>query len=119
MNFERYKRLNNRERAQADCKMIIWLFYVGGATLMLISAFGAETSGLFSLAAAFFGLTSLVSGGAFQILHNSMMRGKNKDAYLLTIMAALGKHDFPLMPTVFTFVLGSSIFFTLLYVLSS
>ncbi len=118
MLFPAYRKLNHRARALADGRLITYHFYVGGATLLSLGLYSAYRGELFGGVAAVFGLASLVLGVGLQVFHRVMIRGPHRDAYLVTIAAALGRRRFPLLPLLLGVLVIFSIAVTILYLLA-
>lgn len=120
-----YRKLSQHERALMDGRLITYHFYVGGATLMILGAVGSVhrqpatwAQSLVPGIAVSFGLMSLVIGFALQCFHRRMLKSPSRDAYLATITAVLGRHRFPVAPSLFGILVVFSIFATALYILA-
>lgn len=125
MFFQNYRRLSRRDRALVDGRLITYHFYVGGLTLIVLGAVGSVHPGPSTWAqrlvpgvAVAFGLLGLLVGVALQWLHRRMLRSPDRDSYLATIAAVLGRHRFPLAPSLFGILVVFSIFATALYLLA-
>jgi hypothetical protein len=106
--FEKYRRLRHRDRALVDGRLITYHFYVGGITLLVLGVVEVLNSQPFAIVALFFGTASLALGLALQTFHYYMIRSPHKQAYLVTISAALGRQRFPLVPTLLAVVVAFS-----------
>jgi hypothetical protein len=116
MLFASYRKLSQRKRALVDGRLITYHFYVGGVILVLLGLIdanqGQPRSGLAVLVPGFvvaYGMLFVVMGVVFHLLHRRMIHGPQRDAYLATITAVLGRHRFPLLPA----VLGTLLVFSL------
>jgi hypothetical protein len=125
MFFQNYRRLSQRDRALTDGRLITYHFYVGGVTLIVLGAIGSVqqepstwAQRLVPGVAVAFGLVCIVIGIALQWLHRRMLRSPDRDAYLATITAVLGRHRFPVAPSLFGILVVFSIFATALYLLA-
>ncbi|NOY45769.1 hypothetical protein [Deferrisoma camini] len=118
MLFERYRRMNHRDRALLDGRLITYHFYVGGVTLLALGWIGIAQHGRYAWVAVVFGLASLAMGAGLHWFHRRMIRSPHRDAYLVTITAALGRHRFPLLPSLLGILIVFSVAVTLLYLLS-
>jgi hypothetical protein len=116
--FQRYRKLRHRDRALVDGRLITYHFYVGGITLLVLGTLGVLNSEPFAIVALFFGAISLTMGAALHIFHYYMIRSPQKQAYLVTVSAALGRQRFPLIPTLLGVVILFSVLVTILYVLA-
>jgi hypothetical protein len=108
-----------------DGRLITYHFYVGGVTLIILGAVGSVhrepatwAQSLIPGIAMAFGLMSLGVGFALQCLHRRMLKSPDRDAYLATISAVLGRHRFPVAPSAFGILVVFSILATALYLLS-
>ncbi|MBI5015798.1 MAG: hypothetical protein HZB55_09955 [Deltaproteobacteria bacterium] len=117
MFFASYRKLSQRKRALVDGQLITYHFYVGGVILVLLGLIdaskGSARSGLEVLIPGFvvaYGLLFVIAGVAFHLLHRHLIRGPQRDAYLATITAVLGRHRFPVLPTVLGTLLAFSLF---------
>ncbi len=126
MFFQWYRKLSQHERALMDGRLITYHFYVGGATLVVLGAVGSVhrqpatwAQSLVPGIAIAFGLMGFVIGFALQCLHKRMINSPDRDAYLATITAVLGRHRFPLAPSLFGILVVFSLFATALYVLAN
>lgn len=123
MLFRTYRKLSQRERALLDGRLVTYHFYVGGVTLVILGLYGALGSGptswadkVFFWVVVVFGLVALVVGAGLHVLHRTMIRGELRDAYLATISAVMGRHRFPLLPSLLGILIAFSIFVTVLYI---
>ena len=116
MPFEKYRRLRHRDRALVDGRLITYHFYVGGVTLLVLGVVEVLRSEPFAIVALFFGVASLAVGVALQVFHYYMIRSPHKQAYLVTVSAALGRQRFPLIPTLLSGVVLFSVLMTVLYI---
>lgn len=123
MFFETYRKLSQRERALMDGRLITYHFYVGGATLLILGFYGAAQRDFNSWAdaivpwmAVVFGTAGLVLGAGLHLLHRAMIRGPQRDAYLATVTAVMGRHRFPLLPSLLGVLVVFSVFVTILYI---
>lgn len=118
MLFDRYRKLSQRDRALMDGRLITYHFYVGGLTLLVLGIFGARSGDPYPWVAIVFGAASLVTGGLLHVFHRTMVRGPQRDAYLATISAALGRHRFPLVPSLLGILVVFSLLVTVLYIVT-
>lgn len=116
MFFDTYRKLSQHDRALMDGRLITYHFYVGGATLLILGIFGISGSDPYAWVAVFFGVASLLMGAGLHLFHQKMVRGPQRDAYLATITAALGRHRFPVVPSLLGIVVVFSLFVTVLYI---
>ena len=117
MFFERYRRMNHKDRALLDGRLITYHFYVGGVTLLVLGAIGTAQGEPFAWVAVVFGVASLVMGVGLHLFHRRMIRGPHCDAYLATITAALGRHRFPVLPSLLGILIVFSVLVTILYLM--
>ncbi len=115
MFFDRYRRMSQRERALMDGRLITYHFYVGGITLLLLGCIGFYQGEPFAWVALVFGVASVAMGIGLHLFHQHMIKGPNRDAYLATITAALGRHRFPVLPSLLGVLIVFSVFVTVLY----
>ncbi|GAB6061707.1 hypothetical protein [Deferrisoma palaeochoriense] len=118
MWFARYRNLSHRDRALLDGRLITYHFYVGGVTLLLLGWIGIAQKEPYSWVAVVFGVASLAMGAGLHWFHRRMISGPNRDAYLATITAALGRHRFPLLPSLLGVLVVFSVAVTILYLVS-
>lgn len=116
--FPKYSRLRHRDRALVDGRLITYHFYVGGITLLVLGSVGVFRSEPFAIVALFFGVASLAGGAALHCFHYYMIRSPHKQAYLVTVSAALGRQRFPLIPSLLGTVIIFSIAAAVLYLLA-
>lgn len=123
MLFRYYRKLSQRDRALLDGRLVTYHFYVGGVTLVVLGLYGALGSSPASVAdrvflwvAVVFGLVALVVGAGLHVLHRTMISGEHREAYLATISAVMGRHRFPLLPSLLGILVVFSIFVTVLYI---
>ncbi|NTU59988.1 MAG: hypothetical protein HGA98_02890 [Deltaproteobacteria bacterium] len=126
MLFQWYRKLSQHERALMDGRLITYHFYVGGLTLVVLGSVGSVhrepatwAQSLVPGIAIAFGFMSFAIGFALQYLHKRMLKSPDRDAYLATITAVLGRHRFPLAPSLFGLLVVFSIFATALYILAN
>jgi hypothetical protein len=126
MIFLNYQKLSQRERALADGKLITYHFYVGGLTLLILGFYGTVQGeysswieGFFPWVGVFFGFASLIAGLGLQLLHRHMIAGPQRDAYLATVTAVLGRHQLPFLPLLLGVLIVFSVLVTILYILAS
>ena len=126
MFFQTYRKLSQRDRALMDGRLITYHFYVGGATLLTLGFYGAFeqharswADAVFPWVAVIFGFAGLVLGLGLHFVHRAMIRGSQRDAYLATLTAVMGRHRFPLVPSLLGILVVFSIFVTVLYILAS
>ena len=117
--LENYGKLTRRDRALLDGKLITYHFHVGGATLLLLGVIGLAQGEYFSWVAVVFGLVSFAMGAGLASFHKRMIAGPNRDGYLVTISAALGRYPYPLIPLLLGGLIVFSLVVTLLYLLAS
>lgn len=117
MFFASYRKLSQRRRALVDGQLITYHFYVGGVILVALGLIdasrGPARSGLAVLVPGFvvaYGMLFVVMGVAFHLLHLRMIRSPQRDAYLATITAVLGRHRFPVLPAALGTLLAFSLF---------
>ncbi|MBE0616410.1 MAG: hypothetical protein IH608_00600 [Proteobacteria bacterium] len=119
--FDSYRRLSQRDRALLDGRLITYHFYVGGLTLVLLALHDAAHGAAHGVGhhmleilvpgvALAFGLFSLAVGVALHVLHRRMIGSPQQDSYLAVITVVLGRHRFPVLPS----VLGAVVVLSLL-----
>ncbi len=118
MWFETYRHLSHKERALLDGRLITYHFYVGGATLLVLGIIGVSRDDFFPWVAVVFGVASLAMGVGLHLFHRKMVSGPRRTEYLATVSAALGRHRFPLMPSLLGILTVFSVFVTVLYLLA-
>jgi 4-hydroxybenzoate polyprenyltransferase len=115
MVFGKYKNLTHQERALLDGKLITYHFYVGGGILLLLGTVGLRGDEAYSWVAVFFGVASIMMGAGLHVLHRRMVHGPQREAYLTTISAAMGRHSFPVLPSLLGLLIAFSLLVTLFY----
>ncbi|GAB4283642.1 MAG: hypothetical protein Kow0092_38390 [Deferrisomatales bacterium] len=118
MLLDRYRKLSQRDRALQDGRLITYHFYVGGVTLLILGAVGVSKGEPYSWVALVFAVASLAMGVGLHWFHRSMIRSPRRDAYLATITAVLGRHRFPLLPSLLGVLILFSLFVTVIYILA-
>jgi hypothetical protein len=118
MFFEKYRKLGQREKALADGRLITYHFYVGGATLLILGCYGLRSGDPYPWVAVVFGIASILMGGGLHLFHRRMIRSPQREAYLATISAALGRQSFPVVPSLLGILIVFSLFVTVLYILT-
>ncbi|MHB8764231.1 MAG: hypothetical protein ACYDA8_07855 [Deferrisomatales bacterium] len=113
----KYSKLSHRERALLDGQLITYHFYVGGVTLLALGMCGTARSEPYAWVAMVFGVAGLAIGVALHLFHRYMIRGPNRDAYVATITAALGRGGFPVVPSFLGLLVVFSVAVTVLYIL--
>ena len=119
MFFPTYRNLSQHDRALMDGRLITYHFYVGGATLVVLGFVGLSRGEGFAWVAVIFGFASLAMGLALHLLHRYMIRGPHRDSYLATVTVAMGRHRFPLLPSLLGVLVVFSLFVTILYVVTN
>lgn len=122
MFFQEYRRLGQRARAFTDGKLVTYHLYVGGATLVLLGSLGVPSrhhaptllGTLVPGAAVTFGAAAFLSGLGLQCLHRRVLDSPRRDTYLATLTLILGRHSFPLVPSLFGALVAFSAFATVL-----
>lgn len=111
-----YRSLSQHDRALMDGRLITYHFYVGGVTLVILGLVGLSRGEGFSWVAVIFGFASLAMGIALHMLHRYMIRSPYRDSYLATVTVAMGRHRFPLLPSLLGVLVVFSLFVTILYI---
>ena len=119
MLFPVYRNLNQHDRALMDGRLITYHVYVGGVTLVVLGFVGLSRGEGFSWVAVVFGFASLAMGLALHLFHRYMIQSTYRESYLDTVMAALGRHTFPLLPSLLGVLVVFSLFVTILYLVTN
>jgi hypothetical protein len=116
MLFPNYRKLSQEERALIDGRLITYHFYVAGATLLILGFWGLSQKHFFASVAVVFGTASVVMGAGLHLLHRYMVRSPQREAYLATVSVVLGRHPFPVLPSLLGVLVVFSFFVTVLYI---